>query len=273
MDFIRGRTKTNSIVASVLTGLALITLIMLSTLLNITSTTRTIMCLIYTVALLLILCIWEGILEINVFADYKMQRKYLCADGIVSICMGVLLVICSILFGALQAVPIIKGSGLVTTDIRIFLSVFLFIMAIWKGVVLILSIKEKRFNWWYELVNTLLWLALAIICSVSMVLKNLNVIAWLTVSFGWALIAINIVGVLISYVIKSPQYLETERAKKIVEEEIQKVELHKTQISSAKISTNSVESKLKKLKELKDQKLISEEEYKNKKKDLLDSSF
>lgn len=57
MDFIKRRTKTKSIIASVVTGLALITLIMLSTLLNITSTTRTIMCLIYTTALLLVLCI------------------------------------------------------------------------------------------------------------------------------------------------------------------------------------------------------------------------
>lgn len=274
MDFIKRRTKTNSIVASVITGLALITLIMLSTLLNITSTTRTIMCLIYTTALLLFLCIWEGALEINVFNDYKSQRKYLCADGIISICMGILLIICSVLFGCLQAATIVSEKSLTTADIRIFLTVFLFAMALWKSIVLVLSLKEKRFNWWYELINTLLWLSLTIICAVSMITSNLILMAWLTVSFGWALIIVNIVGVLISYVIKSPQYLETDKAKQIIEQETEENAARKERLSTQiKFSNTSVESKLKKLKELKDQKLISDEEYRNKKKELLDSSF
>lgn len=268
MDFIKRRTKTKSIIASVVTGLALITLIMLSTLLNITSATRTIMCLIYTVALLLILCIWEGTLEINVFSDYKCQKKYLCADGIVSICMGVLLIVCSVLFGALQAVTIIKGTILATADIRIFLTVFLFIMTAWKSVILALSIKEKRFNWWYELVNTILWLALSIICLVSMFVTNLSLIAWLTVSFAWALIAINIVGVLFSYVIKAPNYLETEQAKHLLEDD----SLKKT-VKGKEITYQTNEARLKKLKELKDQDLISNEDYENAKQNILKGMF
>lgn len=268
MDFIKRRTKTKSIIASVVTGLALITLIMLSTLLNITSATRTIMCLIYTTALLLVLCIWEGTLEINVFGDYKCQRKYLCADGIVSICMGVLLIVCSVLFGSLQAVTIIKGTVLSTADIRIFLTVFLFIMTTWKSIILALSIKEKRFNWWCELVITIFWLALTILCLVSMFVKDLTTIAWITVSFSWALIAINIVGVLLSYVIKAPNYLETEQAKHMLEDDnLKKV------VKGKEVTASTNEARLKKLKELKDQDLISNEDYENAKQNILKDMF
>lgn len=57
MKFISKSTKTTCIVASVLTGLALITLIMLSTLLEISSVSKTLMCFIYTVSLMLVLLI------------------------------------------------------------------------------------------------------------------------------------------------------------------------------------------------------------------------
>lgn len=182
--------------------------------------------------------------------------------------MGVLLVVCSVLFGALQAVTVIKGTVLSNADIRIFLTVFLFIMAVWKSVILALSIKEKRFNWWYELVNTLLWLALSIICLVSMFVSNLSLIAWLTVSFSWALIAINIVGVLFSYVIKAPNYLETEQAKRMLEDD----SLKKT-VKGKEVTATTNEARLKKLKELKDQELISAEDYENAKQNILKDMF
>lgn len=146
MNFLTRKTKTTCIIASVLTALALITLVMLSSLLTITNVNRTIMCLIYSVCLMLILLMWEGTLQIKVFNDYKSQKKLLCADGIIDLFMGALIIICSILFGVLQASKIVRGVIIQTADIRIFLTCFLSIMFIWKLIISILSIKEKRFN-------------------------------------------------------------------------------------------------------------------------------
>ena len=78
---------------------------------------------------------------------------------------------------------------------------------------------------------------------------------------------------LFSYVIKTPNYLETEEAIKQVNEELELEKAKKEQIKnrSQVKSTNNIENKLKKLKELRDQNLITEEEYTNKKLDLLDT--
>lgn len=109
MKFITNSTKIKCIVASALTGLALITLIMLSTLLNIGTSAKLLMTFIYTASLMLILLLWQGILQIDVFKDYKSKRNYLCADGILSICMSALLMISAILLGSLQAGEVIAG--------------------------------------------------------------------------------------------------------------------------------------------------------------------
>lgn len=55
MKFITKSTKVRCVIASAMTALALITLIMLSSLLSISNTSKTIMCFIYTVSLMLIL--------------------------------------------------------------------------------------------------------------------------------------------------------------------------------------------------------------------------
>lgn len=80
---------------------------------------------------------------------------------------------------------------------------------------------------------------------------------------------------LFSYVIKTPNYLETEEAIKQINEELEleKAKKERLQNKNQLRSNNSLEDKLKRLKELKDQNLITEEEYKNKKLDLLDNSF
>ena len=77
MKFITKSTKIQSIVASVLTALALITLVMLSSLLEVNSTTKLTISFIFTISLLVILLVWHGILQIKVFNDYKCKRNYL----------------------------------------------------------------------------------------------------------------------------------------------------------------------------------------------------
>ena len=125
MEFISKRTKIPCIVASVLTGLSLIILVMLSSLLTMDTASRTLMCFIYTVTLMFILLIWQGILQIKVFNDYKCKNIYLCADGILTLCMGALIIVSGILFGSLQANKVLSGAIISTADIRIFLTCFL----------------------------------------------------------------------------------------------------------------------------------------------------
>ena len=277
MKFLAKSTKTSCVVASVLTGLLLITLIMLSTLLSISSVSKTTMTFIYTICLVLILLIWHGILQIKVFNDYKSKRNYLCADGILSLCMGALLIVSGILLATLQLNDLI-GDNLITgtADIRIFLTCFLAIIAFWKLAVMIISIKEKHFNWWCEMLFMIFWLVLAALCLTSMFVKGqvLTNIIWTIVGFSWALITLTIFYMLYSYVIKTPNYLETEEAIQLKQEEIEETKLRKEKLRNkieVKSTTGSgLQDKLKKLKELRDNQLITEEEYQDKKAELLE---
>ena len=214
MNFITKSTKTKTIVASVLTGIALITLIMLSSLLNIESTSKTIMCFLYTVGLMLVLLLWQGLIQINVFNDYKCQKKMLCTDGILNLCFGALITISGVLFATLQVNPIIKDIELSTTDIRVFIVAFLLALTLWKIAVFITSIKDKRYNWWLEMIFAILWLAISIVTFISIFLPSSSLIgiAWVFVALGWTVIVTTIFYSLYSYVIREPEYLETEKA-------------------------------------------------------------
>ena len=272
MKFITKPTKIQSIIASVLTALALITLIMLSSLLSINNVSKLTLTFIYTISLVIILLIWHGVLQIKVFNDYKCKRTYLCADGILSLCMGALIIVSGILIACLQLDKIVNGVLIGTSDIRIFLTCFLAVIGFWKLNITVLSIKEKHFNYWCELLFTICWLSLSILCLLTMFIKS-SWIVWVIISISWTLIILTIFYMLFSYVIKTPNYLETEEAIKQVNEELELEKAKKEQIKnrSQVKSTNNIENKLKKLKELRDQNLITEEEYTNKKLDLLDT--
>lgn len=79
---------------------------------------------------------------------------------------------------------------------------------------------------------------------------------------------------LYSYVIKTPNYLETEEAIQLKQEEIEETKLRKERLRNkveVKTTTGTgLQDKLKKLKELRDNQLITEEEYQDKKAELLE---
>ena len=159
--------------------------------------------------------------------------------------------------------------------LSIFLTCFLGTIAIWKSIVAYISIKEKHFNFWIEILFAIFWLVLTIGCLLTMFIKNYGLLLWLILLFSWGLIALTIFYMLYSYVIKSPDYLETPEAIEQYNNELQAEKERKERIQSKfqTKSINTLESKLKRLKDLKDQKLITEEEYREKKADLLDNSF
>ena len=279
MNFITKSTRTKTIVASVLTGIALITLIMLSSLLNIESTSKTIMCFLYTVGLMLVLLFWQGMIQINVFNDYKCQKKMLCTDGILNLCFGALITISGVLFACLQVNPIIKGIELTTTDIRVFIVAFLLALTAWKVAVFIKSIKDRRYNWWLEMIFAVLWLAISIVTFISIFLPTTSLIgiAWTFVALGWTVIVTTIFYSLYSYVIREPEYLETEKARAILKKEEERREFRQAKLDGrletkkSSLTSDLVKEKLKRLKELKDANLISQEDYDEKKAEIIDS--
>lgn len=273
MKFLSKSTKIQGVVASVLTALALIVLTMLSTLIQFNNySNKVMMTFIYTICLVFILLIWHGILQIKVFSDYKSKRSYLCADGILSLCMGTLLIVSGVLLATLQLDELL-GSNLITgtADIRIFLTCFLAIIAFWKLAVMIIAIKEKHFNWWCEMLFMVFWLMLSVLCLASM-LVNKNAITgilWTIVAFSWALIILTIFYILYSYIIKTPRYLETEEALEQRKEELEELKFKKERLNNRNNSLD-YKDKLKKLQELKDENLISESEYISKKNEIID---
>lgn len=274
MKFLTKSTKVQGVVASVLTALALIVLTMLSTLIQFNNySNKVMMTFIYTVCLVFILLMWHGILQIKVFNDYKSKRSYLCADGILSLCMGTLLIVSGILLATLQLNELLWDNLITgTADIRIFLTCFLAIIAFWKLAVMIIAIKEKHFNWWCEMLFMVFWLMLSVLCLASM-LVNKNAITgilWTIVAFSWALIILTIFYILYSYIIKTPKYLETEEAVQELKEELEEKQAKKEK--DQKISSSSrLQEKLRKLKDLKDNDLLTEEEYNQKKNQLLET--
>lgn len=62
------------------------------------------------------------------------------------LCMGALIVVSGILLASLQLDKIMSGVLIGTSDIRIFLTCFLSVIAGWKLNVTLISFKEKHFN-------------------------------------------------------------------------------------------------------------------------------
>lgn len=286
-DFIKKSTKTNVIVASVIAGIALISLVMLILLLS-PETNKGFLSFLFSIILVFVITFWFGILQIKVFNDYKGQRKYLCAEGIFIICLTVLIVITGILFATIQGATAF-GAGLVDTiDIRWFIAVFLLGFSVWKACVVAMSLKEKRFNWWLELAIAVLWVGLSVLTIVSIFSTGdaINSILWGFVIVSWLLIITYITYLLMTYIFKKPTYLETEKAFELAKTEArQKSERlaranammgggyvpHTAEKTETK--KDDLETKLKKLDDLLAKNILTKEEYDEKRKQIIKESL
>lgn len=98
--------------------------------------------------------------------------------------------------------------------------------------------------------------------------------AWAIIGSSWGLIILTIFYILYSYVIRTPEYLETDEIVEQLKEELEEADREKKEKAQIKNQVNGsfrLQDKLKKLKDLKDQGLITEKEYTYKKNQLLDS--
>lgn len=124
---------------------------------------------------------------------------------------------------------------------------------------------------------TVCWITLSVLCLVSMFIpfNSINLIVWLIVAFGWTLIIVNIFYMLYSYVCLVPTYLETQEAIDIKQEELDEIKRQKEKdlyIATSKnsnVKQTAIQDKLKKLKDLKELGLITEDDYEVKKAEIL----
>lgn len=287
-QFIKKSTKTSCITASVISGIALISLVMILLLVQVDAGAKALIAFFFTISLVFLITFWVGILQIKVFSDYKSQRKYLCAEGIFIICLTALIIITAVLFWFLQADAIFGGTALTTIDIRWFIAVFLLGYSVWKATVVVLALKEKRFNWLLELITAVMWLAMSVLTIISIFTTgtSLNTILWIFVVVGWALVITYIVYLLLSYIFKKPAYLETPEAFEILKKETstRNNRLARANAMVGNISApaqeekrakeeQDLEAKLKKLDDLLSKNILTKEEYNEKRKQIIKDSL
>lgn len=281
--FLKRATKTNIVVMSVVAGIAVIALAMLCVIYN--GNDRVLTSLITAITFLLILSIWHGAIQIKVFNDYKNQRKSLCAEGIFNICVTVLIVLTCFLFIALQVPALSNGeSALSTVDLRWFIGIFLSAFSIWKIFIIIKAINERRKNWWLEILICILWLLLAVL-SILTINQNSDLLLWIMFGACILLIACMPIYNLLSYIYTSPDYLITEEGLSILEKDLSERANRLARLSSLTGATQvsiptpvveqkaqeSIEDKLAKLEVLKNKGIITEEEYQEKRKKIIDT--
>lgn len=291
INFIKKFTKRQCVLNVVFSAIALITLVMVAVLINVTPDKKSLIAFCFTIILVFISTLSLGSIQIRVFNDYKSQKKALCADGIFIISLGILLCIIAALFAFVQGEKAILGT-LDTVDIRYFIVVFLLAFAVWKSIVTYHAIKEKRKNWWLELTGVILWVAFAALTLVSMFVstETMELVKWLFVAAGWLMVVNNIVYQLYSYIFNKPDYLVTEEAVRLYEKEETEKRNRQARLNAltgeigfgnplqqqvqvqpqTQPKEESIEEKLEKLKNLLDKQIITQEEYDEKRKKLVD---
>lgn len=136
---------------------------------------------------------------------------------------------------------------------------------------MIVAIKHKHFDLLIDIFSFLTWLATSVF--IFLLLKiDAQWLLWTIIGLSWALVVINIFNILFSYVIKKPTYLETEEAVKIQKEQLEEIELAKEKERQI-IRGKNAKANLEQLKQLYEKNLITQKDYDNKKKEILDVMF
>ena len=269
--FLKRETKVFAVTTSVLIGIALMVLVIIGlvagTFLNIS--------IIGSSVIVFASGIFMGSMQIRVFSDYKSQKKYLCADGIFYICLTIL-----VLMAALVYVFVPESEF----DLRYFIFVFALAFAVWKIIIAVLGFKNKNFNAFAELIIATFWLLSGIGVLLTTFDSFVNVGSYIMCVSNYLLGIATIFYILFSYIFKEPNFLITEQAKLILEQEQQEKAARlnrfnarfdggQVQPQNVTNKDDSLEDKIAKLNSLKEKGFISEEEYEKRKQALLDKEL
>ncbi len=275
LKFLKRDTKTGIVVTSVIVSIAVIAMIMTAILAKISVSN---VMAVGTSIIVILTAIATGISQIKVFRDYKSVKKSLCADGIFNICISALILITGVIY------LFMRNS---TFDLRYFISVFVLAFAIWKIIIGIKAFKEKRNNAWLDVVLATFWFTSGILLILTAIFNTDITLIIFAVS-NFLLLITEVVYLLYSYIFKTPDYLATDEAIAIIKNEQAERQLRlnrynalagktsqETTVEEKKENNNEndLKTKLSKLNALKMEGIISEEEYAEKRKKIIDESI
>ena len=241
--------------------------------------------------LLIFACIWWGVIKINIAASYKWLNIGMIVDAALSFIMAILGMITLSQYSASYRNPLI--------DVRFVAGALFLIYVGWQLYLVIKAFKNNHFNKNLDFAIVFVWavFALLIILSAFLVGTVLDVIGLIIGVVVFAIIVLNMIYHLKSYVLASPDYLLSEEAyNKILEkrkkEQAERAEYERINAArrlayeerqrqlmgqaEKKVVTNEAqvsvfEEKLKNLKGELDSGKITEEEYKTKRKEIIDA--
>ena len=287
--FLRRETRVSTVVWSVICIIAAIMLTLLALMLD-----NAKIAVVGSVVLALILSFVHGITQLAVVRDYRAPHRYLSVDGILHICLTIVIALASVLYLVSQAI-LAAAESASSFDFRYVGAVFIFVVAAWQCCVAVVAFRGRHFNALLESLLALSYIASGIgVLGQSRFSNGAAADRFLLIA-DFVLCAVTLVYLLVSYVFRSPDYLVTEEGLQTLrrEQELQAQRAARfagfgapqppqTPYSAAPAAPTSpdaaarsnadgdITARLAKLKSLFEAGLISEAEYLAKRQELID---
>ena len=204
-QFLRKETRVSTVVWSIICIIAIIMMTLLALMLN-----KREIAVVGSVVLALCLSFVHGITQLSVLRDYRSSHRYLSMDGIMHICLTVIIAMASVLYLIVEGIRAGGADIASSFDFRYMVAVFIFAVAVWQCVVTYIAFRRRHFN---APVEALL--------AASYVISGVGVIGQATfhhedtaavflLAADFLLCAVTLFYLLFSYVFRSPEYLVTE---------------------------------------------------------------
>lgn len=287
--FLRRETRVSTVVWSVI---CIITAIMLTLLALMLDNAK--IAVVGSVVMALFLSFVHGITQLAVVRDYRAPHRYLSVDGILHICLTIVIALASVLYLVSQAI-LSAAESASSFDFRYVVAVFIFIVAAWQCCVAVIAFRGRHFNATLEALLALSYIASGIgVLGQSGFSDGAAADRFLLIA-DFVLCAVTLVYLLVSYVFRSPDYLVTEEGLQTLrrEQELQAQcaarfagfgvpQPSQTPYSATPAAPTSpdaaarsnvdgdITARLAKLKNLFEAGLISEAEYRAKRQELID---
>lgn len=285
-QFLRKETRVSTVVWSVICIIAAIMLTLLALMLDVRE-----IAVVGSVVLALCLSFVHGISQLAVLRDYRSPHRYLSMDGIIHICLTVVITMASVLYLIVKGIRAAGAEIASSFDFRYMVAVFIFTVAAWQCFVTVISFRRRHFNAPVETLLTLSYIASAIgVLGQSSFESEVVADVFLLIA-DYALCAITLFYLLFSYVFRAPDYLITEEGVQALRREAEAQAQRNarfaafaarqpgqpcpqppvTQVTPPPTADaeQDIMERLSKLKQLYDADLISEAEYQAKRQELL----
>lgn len=196
--FLRRETRVSTVVWSVI---CIITAIMLTLLALMLDNAK--IAVVGSVVMALFLSFVHGITQLAVVRDYRAPHRYLSVDGILHICLTIVIALASVLYLVSQAI-LSAAESASSFDFRYVVAVFIFIVAAWQCCVAVIAFRGRHFNATLEALLALSYIASGIgVLGQSGFSDGAAADRFLLIA-DFVLCAVTLVYLLVSYVFRSP---------------------------------------------------------------------